>query len=459
MEVIYTSQSSSTTSSSPEASLGRAAAPSGTPSAAPAAAIPIVGKADKYIWAVYIFLCILSIIEIFSASSREVTSTNIFGPIVRQCLHLAIDTAIVYAISRVNYRWFIPFIPLFILLSVALMCYVLVAGDIINGARRSFTIFGFTMQPSEMIKMSAVLGIALIMSRNQVPQGVKTRGVVLSALLVCVCGGLLFSQGLTNTLLLMGISLAMMLIAGIEFRKFILVLVAYAIVGAGGMFYKMDKKEAADAAATEQADRLPEINQAGERQGTWVARIKRYLGDGVPLYEKEITPENRQEVYGYMAQANGGMFGVLPGNSRETSRLPLAFSDYIFSIVVEDWGFVGGLVLLIAYLSLMARAGNIASRCTRAFPAFLVLGMAVMITLQALFHMAIVTGVFPVSGQPLPMISKGGSSMLVTAIAFGIMLSVSRFAVRSGSKKQDIKDEKEALPTTINADNPTMIGS
>lgn len=459
MEVIYTSQSSST--ATPEASLGCAPAPSGTPSAAPAAAIPLVGKADKYIWAVYIFLCILSIIEIFSASSREVTSTNIFGPIVRQCLHLAIDTAIVYAISRVNYRWFIPFIPLFILLSVALMCYVLVAGDIINGARRSFTIFGFTMQPSEMIKMSAVLGIALIMSRNQVPQGVKTRGVVLSALLVCVCGGLLFSQGLTNTLLLMGISLAMMLIAGIEFRKFILVLVAYAIVGAGGMYYKMHKKEQAEAVATEQVAGVdnPEISGSGQRQGTWVNRIKRYLGDGVPLYEKEITPENRQEVYGYMAQANGGMFGVLPGNSRETSRLPLAFSDYIFSIVVEDWGFVGGIILLIAYLSLMARAGNIASRCTRAFPAFLVLGMAVMITLQALFHMAIVTGVFPVSGQPLPMISKGGSSMLVTAIAFGIMLSVSRFAVKSGSKKQDIKDEKEALPTTINADNPTMVGA
>ncbi len=157
-----------------------------------------------------------------------------------------------------------------------------------------------------------------------------------------------------------------------------------------------------------------------------------------------------------MAQANGGIIGQLPGNSRETARLPLAFSDYIFAIVVEDWGFLGGMFLLALYLMLLARAGAIASRCSRAFPALLVMGMAVMIVLQALFHMAIVTGVFPVSGQPLPLISKGGSSIIATSIAFGIMLSVSRFAVQN-DKRKDVNAEILELPAEVATDNPGKI--
>ena len=203
-------------------------------------------------------------------------------------------------------------------------------------------------------------------------------------------------------------------------------------------------------------------NFAGEettisRDGTQQSRISQWLGnDSVPKYAETITSKNRQEQYSYMAQANGGIIGQLPGNSRETARLPLAFSDYIFAIVVEDWGLLGGLGLLALYLWLLARAGAIASRCSRAFPALLVLGMAVLIVLQALFHMAIVTGVFPVSGQPLPLISKGGSSILATSIAFGIMLSVSRFAVQTDSRK-DINAEIMKLPADMAAENASRL--
>jgi len=397
------------------------------------------GKSDKYIWAIYIFLCIVSIIEIYSASSREVSANNIFGPIIRQGFLLIMNTCIVYGISRIPYRWFKPLTPVFVGVSVLLMIYVLVAGQVINGARRSFTIMGIMMQPSEMIKMSAVLAIALVMQGNQIRNGVTNRGIIVSALIVVGFGGLLFSQGLTNTILLMAISLSMMLIAGVQWRKFIIVCLCYGVVAGAGVWYKQ----------------VHEVDGSLNRSSTWSERVSRW-SDDTPLYEQEITTKNRQEVYGYMAQANGGVVGVLPGNSRETARLPLAFSDYIYSIIVEDWGFVGGFCLMCVYLMLLARAGNIARRCTRAFPAFLVLGMAVMICLQALFHMAIVTGVFPVSGQPLPMISKGGSSMLVTSMAFGVMLSVSRYAVHSGNK-QDIKREKESLPESLQAENPTQI--
>lgn len=420
-------------------------------------------KADKYIWAIYIAILVISVIELYSASSREVTATNVFAPLLRHGQMLVLGAIFTILISRMHYRWLYPLTPIFVTLTILLGVYVLFKGDIINGARRSTTLIGIAIQPAELLKLAVVLVIARVMSRQQADRGVRTAGVAWSAAIVLLCGGLLFSQGLTNTLLLMGISFAMMLIAGVEWKKFFCVLLAYGVVGAGAMIMKHESKP----------DYSPEewtyITENGKdysgktvtitRSGTQQNRIARWLGnDSVAKYDEPITSENRQEQYSYMAQANGGLIGNLPGNSRETARLPLAFSDYIFAIVIEDWGFVGGLILLALYLWLLTRAGAIASRCSRVFPALLVMGMAVLIVLQALFHMAIVTGVFPVSGQPLPLISKGGSSILATSIAFGIMLSVSRFAVQS-NKKREIDAEILTLPADMSAENPSKLRS
>ena len=420
-------------------------------------------KADKYIWAIYIAILVISVIELYSASSREVTATNVFAPLLRHGQMLVLGAIFTILISRMHYRWLYPLTPIFVTLTILLGVYVLFKGDIINGARRSTTLLGIAIQPADLLKLAVVLVIARVMSRQQADRGVRTAGVAWSAAIVLLCGGLLFSQGLTNTLLLMGISFAMMLIAGVEWKKFFCVLLAYGVVGAGAMIMKHESKP----------DYSPEewtyITENGKdysgktvtitRSGTQQNRIARWLGnDSVAKYDEPITSENRQEQYSYMAQANGGLIGNLPGNSRETARLPLAFSDYIFAIVIEDWGFVGGLILLALYLWLLTRAGAIASRCSRVFPALLVMGMAVLIVLQALFHMAIVTGVFPVSGQPLPLISKGGSSILATSIAFGIMLSVSRFAVQS-NKKREIDAEILTLPADVSAENPSKLRS
>ena len=420
-------------------------------------------KADKYIWAIYIAILVISVIELYSASSREVTATNVFAPLLRHGQMLVLGAIFTILISRMHYRWLYPLTPIFVTLTILLGVYVLFKGDIINGARRSTTLLGIAIQPAELLKLAVVLVIARVMSRQQADRGVRTAGVAWSAAIVLLCGGLLFSQGLTNTLLLMGISFAMMLIAGVEWKKFFCVLLAYGVVGAGAMIMKHESKP----------DYSPEewtyITENGKdysgktvtitRSGTQQNRIARWLGnDSVAKYDEPITSENRQEQYSYMAQANGGLIGNLPGNSRETARLPLAFSDYIFAIVIEDWGFVGSLILLALYLWLLTRAGAIASRCSRVFPALLVMGMAVLIVLQALFHMAIVTGVFPVSGQPLPLISKGGSSILATSIAFGIMLSVSRFAVQS-NKKREIDAEILTLPADMSAENPSKLRS
>lgn len=411
-------------------------------------------RPDKYLIAFYVALCLISVVELYSASSREVSSGNIFGPLLRHLMMLVLGIVICIGVSRVKLKYFVILTPWFVGVSILLMIYVLLNGQVINGATRSMSLLGIQLQPSEMLKMSAVLVIAYIMSRNQEPHGVTTKGVIWCCVFVCIFSLLLFSQGLTNTLLLMGISLSMMLIGGIQWKKFGLVLLFYGLAGGAALYHKMNA-EVQDVASITETGVDSEGNKATlERGGIWKNRISRW-NDSIPLYKQEITAYNRQEMYAYMAQANGGVTGVLPGNSRETARLPLAFSDYIYSIVVEDLGLVGGLFLLLVYLSLLGRAGVIASRCDRAFPSMLVMGMAVMIVFQALFHMAINTGVFPVSGQPLPMISKGGTSMLITSLAFGIMISISRYASTAGRKKAARTDTD--LPAELDAVNPMQL--
>ncbi len=411
-------------------------------------------EGDKSIWGIYGFLCLVSIVELYSASSREVASAGVYGPILRHCLMLLAGFGIVWGLSRIHYKYFFGLAWLFAIFSIGSMLYVSMFGEIVNGARRHFTLMGITLQPSEFIKLSAVLVIARIMARSQKPKGVGVvnRGIYWSAAIVLIFGGLLFKQGLTNTLLLMSISLAMMMIGGTELKKLFLVVIVYALLGAGAIMCKKIIKSESDPQITTLVADAPE--NVDRRDGTWQNRLNRFFS-ATPKYEEEITATNRQEMYSYMAQANGGFFGVMPGNSRETARLPLAFSDYIYAIIIEDIGFLGGTLLMLLYLALLVRAGVIARKCHRAFPVLLVVGLAVMIVMQALFHMAITTGTFPVSGQPLPLISKGGTSILVTSIAIGMMLSVSRTAVQNGTK-QEVKEELTSLPEEMRANNPVQ---
>ena len=437
-----------------------AAAPQATETTAKTTKEKAPGRQDKYLWGFYITLLIISVIELYSASSREISAGHIYHPLIRHVFLLGVGTLIMLAMSRIHYRRFYDFIPWFVLGSIAMMIYVLCFGEVVNGARRSLTIFGFSLYPSEFLKLSAVLIIALVMSRTHQKRNANPNaGVVTTAFVVLLMGGLLFTQGLTNTILLMGISMFMMIVGGIKWTKFCAVIIVYIFIAGGFFAVKMfneDRREKETAAMTA-ADTPKE--ETGEdvavRLGTWVARFRSYF-DSTPKYEQKITGKNQQEMYSYMAQANGGLFGQMPGNSREASRLPLAFSDYIFAIVIEDLGFLGALFIIGIYLSLIARAGSIAARCSSALPAMLVMGCAVMIIMQALFHMAIVTGVFPVSGQPLPLISKGGTSIIITSLAFGIMLSISRFAVQSG-KRAEAKEETNSLPEEYRAANPTQL--
>lgn len=401
-----------------------------------------VSSGDKHIWGIFIALCLVSVIELYSASSSEVASSSmgVIGPVVRHVVMLIAGFGIVWLLSRRHYSEIIPLTIIMALVSVVLMTYVMFFGDIVNGARRSLTILGIGVYPAELVKISAVLVVALVMAWNQNPKelGITSNGVMIAGGVVLVLSGLLVKQGLTNTLLLIAISYSMMIVGGVKLKHLAILTAVYA--GCGLIFVSLLKDDSSE-----------------NRWATWMARVERFHDKSVAKYDMKIDAKNRQEILSYMAQANGGVYGRGPGNSREASRLPLAFSDYIYAIVVEETGLLGGVVILILYLWLLGRAASIASRCNRTYPALLVTGMAVMIAFQALFHMGIVTGVFPVSGQPLPLISKGGTSIFVTAIAFGIMLSVSRTATRQGHKKSDINNETEALPEDLAGKNTMQL--
>ncbi len=419
---------------------------------------------DPWIWGIYLTLVVLSIVESYSASSRDVALMGVYEPIIKQVVYLVIGAVFVVLLSRINYNnkmLLLVLIPLLWIFTMVALIYVLVAGEVVNGAQRAFTIpiIGLSVQPSELAKLSAVTALAYIMAKNQEDRDVSTKGVTVSAAVVALFGALMINSGLTNTLLLMAISAAMFVVGGARVKKLLVVLAIYAVVG--GLFWVWkdlsDKREenmrqvtAVEGGQTVAVDKSKTVDRHGMRKGriyNWRHRDE--------LINDSVNSENSQEMFSIMAQAHGGLWGVGIGNSRECSRLPLAFSDYIFSIIMEEIGLVGAIFVIILYLWLLSRAAMIARRCHRVLPALLIIGMAAMITFQALFHMAINTGVFPVSGEPLPLISKGGTSILVTSIAIGVMLSVSRTIANNTNGKN--KDDGNKLPSGLDARNPSEI--
>lgn len=403
-------------------------------------------RADPYIWGIYITLLVVSVIELFSASSSEVSAANVYMPLIRHGMFLVIGFGLVILLQNVHYKNISHFAMVMAVASLGLLLISNFFGIEINGAQRAIKIAGFTIQPAEIVKYTVVILLARILGKEQKGGGISTKGVISSALVAVVFAACLWKNGLTNTLLLFMVSVAMFLIGGMKWKQFFLVMALYGVCA--GALYLMKYKDEAD--EFDQITQTTQITRQEDRTSTHKGRIARFIAGVNP--EDEIDDYNRQVVFSKIAQANGGVFGQGPGNSRESARLPLAFSDYIFSIIVEDTGLVGGIALLILYMMLLARAGRIAYKCRLAIPSFMIMGCAVLIVLQALVHMAIVTGLFPVSGQPLPFISKGGTSILVMSVAIGTMLSVSRFAATTSDAKH-IKEELKDLPADMRASN------
>ena len=425
---------------------------------------------DPWIWGIYIMLLIISIIESYSASSREISSQGIYMPIIKQCIFLGLGAVCVVLLQRVDYnkpKFLYAMIPGLAIITVFSLVYVMFFGEVINGARRAMTIIpGVTLQPAELAKLSIVTMLSYIFAKSQKNQDISNNGLIAAAFVVALYGGLMIRSGLTNTLLLIAISGSMLLIGGASFKKIGILMLFFGIMFGFFVIIKSSNDKKDEVFKATQHEMQVEMPAGGDpglshdgtsevaRTGTWKSRLREWWYSDSLVY-RPITAKNQQEMFSRMAQAHGRVIGQGIGQSRECSRLPLAFSDYIYSIIVEETGLIGGAFVLLLYLSLLGRAAMIVRRSKRVLPSLLVIGMASFITFQALFHMAINVGVFPVSGQPLPLISKGGTSILVISIAFGVMLSVSRTIANYGNKKN--KAEETPIIEGLDAENPTEI--
>jgi len=322
--------------------------------------------------------------------------------LVRHGVILAFGIIIIFITHLIHYKYYSRLSQLFIVIAVVLLIITLFLGTNVNQATRWLTLpgLGFTIQTSDFAKLALIMYIARVLSMKQ--GEIKSfkeafLPVIIPVVIICV---LILPANLSTAVLIFGISFLLMFIGRISIKHLlasggvaILLLVLFIAVGTL-------------------------VNKEG-RINTWKNRIENYFEEG--------GEENYQSQQAKIAIATGGLFGKNPGKSVQRNFLPNPYSDFIYAIIVEEYGLViGGIPILLAYLFLMFRAGVIVRKCDRTFPAFLAIGLTLMIVIQAMVNMSVAVGIFPVTGQTLPLVSMGGSSMLFTSIAFGIIVSISR---------------------------------
>jgi cell division protein FtsW len=371
-------------------------------------------KGDATLWIVFFFLCVLSVIEMYSASSTlayKASSHTI--PVLRHIGFLTLGVLIAFFVHLIPYRYIRISSYLGLVISTILLIYVLFKGHSENDAARWLVIGGVQFQPSELAKLSVIIVSADLISRirdNAKNEWVYFRNTIILLLSIC---GLILLENFSTAFILFTVVFIMMFIGRISFKYLIslagIMLIAF-VIGYGTVKTIPEKS-------------MPHMFK---RAYTWVARIERHSDKEGKNNKYVINDKNRQEKYGQIAIARGGLFGVMPGNSVERDYLPQAYSDFIYSIIVEEMGLIGGFFVILLYLILLFRAGKIATNCSSVFPAVLVIGLSLMIVIQTFINMSVATSLIPVTGQPLPLISRGGTSILITCIYFGIILGITR---------------------------------
>jgi len=385
-------------------------------------------KGDTIVWTVFFILCIFSIVELYSASSTlAFKAANHTAPIIQHFSYLFVGAVVAFLVHLVPYRYIriLAFFGLFI--SILLLIYVLLKGPDTNDASRWIRLFGIQFQPSEIAKLSLIVVVADFISRIRANPADEKRNFWIIMLVAGIICGLILLENF-STAAILGLTIYFMMFIGrISWQKLASILgvgVILLILGYGLVKTVPEKK-------------MPKMFH---RAYTWVARVDRSAEEN----DKDkyvINDENLQVQHGRIAVARGGFFGVFPGNSVQRDFLPHAFDDFIFSIIIEEMGLLGGIFVMFLYLVLLFRTGQIATVCKSTFPAMLVTGLGLLITLQATVNMFVGSGFGLVTGQPLPLISRGGTSILINCVYFGIILGVIREIKAENEKKTKQKDD------------------
>ena len=376
-------------------------------------------KGDKVIWSVVLILAFVSCLAVYS-STRSLaykSDKNASYFLIKQLMVLAFGLVIIYAVHRVNYRKFKKLSVLFYAISLPLLAYTLMFGKVLNGGSRwiQLPVINLTFQSSDFAKLALFIFLARLLSLKQESiKDLKTGflPVLLPVFLTCA----FIAPANLSTALMLGATCCILFFIGRVQVKHIIMLAVAGMIGVVLLFF------------------VSKATGWG-RAATWEKRISDFRGKGGG---KDENGEKKETIFqvqqAKIAIANGGLFGLGPGHSQQRDYLPEAFSDFIFSSIIEEYGLVGGAILILLYLTFLWRSIVIFRRCPYAFGAFLAVGLSITLVFQAMLNMAVNVHLVPVTGLPLPMVSMGGSSIWFTSIAIGIVLSVSRYVDENEAK-------------------------
>ena len=395
---------------------------------------------------VFFFLCMISIVEVFSASSNlTYKSQNYVGPIAFHTVTIIVGAVVAVITLNIPCKYFKLMTLFLLIISGITLLWVLVGGESINGANRVISLpGGITFQPSEIAKGTMVLYTAQILSAMQREDGADKKAFKYILWIVIPTAALIGIENLSTAALLLAVIFLMMFIGRVPIMQLgkllgaavILVAVFLTLVLTLGSIgaSQEDTKQTTEAVTGETDTKVIKGGGVFHRFVTWRNRIVKHLD------KKDIAPDeydldkDAQVAHANIAIVSSNIIGKGPGQSVERDFLSQAFSDFIFAIVIEELGILGASFVVLLYIVLLYRAARIASRCENNFPAFLAMGLALLLVVQATFNMLVAVGIAPVTGQPLPLISKGGTSTIINCAYIGVILSVSRSAKKRTAK-------------------------
>ena len=405
-------------------------------------------KGDKVIWMVFFFLCIISVIEVYSASSQLTYKDGSYlAPVLKHIGILLMGIFCMVITLNIKCKYFKIVTPFLLIVSFIMLLWALIGGDKTNEAAR-WVGFGFLkFQPSEIAKGTLVLATAQILSALQTEKGADRHAF---GYILFVCAWiipLILVENFSTAALLCVVIFMMMVLGRVPLQQLgkllgVVVLFVALFIGVIMFFGKTEQPANPDQTLVQQVEQLNDdgtiqvqteqeesaFKKIFHRFDTWKARIEKFF-DRTEVSPAEFDLDKDGQVgHANIAIATSNIVGKGPGNSVERDFLSQAFSDFIYAIIIEETGIVGAVFVAMLYIILLFRTGRIANRCENNFPAFLAMGIALLLVTQALFNMCVAVGLAPVTGQPLPLISKGGTSTMINCMYIGVILSISRSA-------------------------------
>lgn len=403
---------------------------------------------DRVYWVIFALLIAVAVLALFSASSTlAFAGDNTLSPIFDQAIFLVGGILLAFVIQFIpsHYIRWAGYIGLGLSILFLLLTYTGL-GVRINGATRWLNIGGIVFQPSELAKITLIIVVSDLLSRIKKDEDHKFyfKRVMIITGVVCV---LILFNNLSTTLLLGGIVFILFFLARVKIKYWGTVL----LIAIGSLFIGYLFVKHVYVVPGKQIE-----SKILGRAVTWVNRVDNMIDEwNAPAEQKFSLEDDYQRTLAKVAIAHGGAtpLGVLPGNSTERDFLPQAFADYIFAIIVEESGLIGAALLMMLYLAILFRSCIISSRYSDYSAMLMVMGLALMLTCQALLSMMVSVGIGPVTGQPLPLISRGGTSVLVTCLYFGIIMCVAREQKELRERRQINISEGEKNVPKINLDD------